>query len=52
MRESFRPMLRLALFGTYTIVAIGLSEIRTRLRQSRFRVPKEPPARKSRRRSA
>ena len=31
MRESVRPMLRLALFGTYTILAIGIHEVRSRI---------------------
>jgi hypothetical protein len=31
MRDSLRPILKLALFGTYTLVAIGISEVRTRL---------------------
>jgi hypothetical protein len=40
MRDSsYRPMLRLALFGTYTLIAIGLSEIRSLLREAR--VPAE-----------
>jgi hypothetical protein len=34
MRDTVHPMLRLALFGTLTIVAIGFSELR-RLAEAR-----------------
>ena len=35
MRETYRPMIRLALFGTYTIVAVGIGELRKRLSRAR-----------------
>jgi hypothetical protein len=41
MHENVRPMLRLALFGTYTIVAIGIGELKTLLRLARDPMPKE-----------
>jgi hypothetical protein len=36
MRNSYRPMLRLAMFGTYTLLAIGLQEVKSRLRDARI----------------
>jgi hypothetical protein len=37
MRDSpYRPMLRLALFGTYTLIAIGIKEVRARLWDARI----------------
>lgn len=57
MRETYRPMIRLALFGTYTLVAVGIGELRKRL--SRTRMPLTPmplqkadPRRRASRRSA
>jgi hypothetical protein len=43
MRDSYRPLLRLALFGTYTIIAVGLSELRAALRRARSPEPTNPP---------
>ena len=33
MRESVRPIVKLAVFGTYTILAIGIAELRGTLRK-------------------
>ncbi len=51
MRETLRPMLRLALFGTYTILAIGIHEVRSRIWTGRIpSVLKDPPRTAGRRR--
>jgi hypothetical protein len=42
MRDLYRPMLKLAVFGTYTILAVGIYEVRRRLREARL-----PPEAKS-----
>jgi hypothetical protein len=41
MRNSYRPMLRLALFGTYTLLAVGLHEVKSRLTAAHARIPAE-----------
>lgn len=43
MRDSYRPMLKLALFGTYTLIAIGINEVRARLREARVPVAVNGP---------
>lgn len=51
MRETVRPLLRLALFGTYTILAIGIHEVRSRISARRIpSVLKDPPRTGGRRR--
>lgn len=39
MRENVRPIVRFALFGTYTLIAVGLDLVRKGLREAR--VPAE-----------
>jgi hypothetical protein len=42
MRETYRPMIRLALFGTYTLVAVGIGELRKRLTKRRMPLERMP----------
>ncbi len=50
MRETYRPMIRLALFGTYTLVAVGFGELRKRLAKTRRPPVEGMPLRKAERR--
>ena len=42
MRETYRPMIRLALFGTYTLVAVGIGELKKRLAKTRMPAERVP----------
>jgi hypothetical protein len=52
MRETYRPMIRLALFGTYTLVAVGIGELRKRLSKTRVPLERMPLKKAERRRQA
>jgi hypothetical protein len=48
MRESVRPMVKLAIFGTYTLLAIGIAALRGRLREARMPAEQKPTAEQAR----